>query len=146
MTKPKSAPCSGYEFAVRRQAAGLDNATFKRLSGFSVSALTKWNAGQLPVSRKAYRLLEEVEIGIERESQRIIDEAELRIDRGETDITLEIFNPNWTYGDMPLSVAVARARRLLADAFEDVRFRIKQPPGIVPLQAPPYAFDVPEDE
>lgn len=47
----KAPPCSGYEFATRRQAVGLDNATFKELTGFSVSALTKWNAGQLQIGR-----------------------------------------------------------------------------------------------
>lgn len=142
----KAPPCSGYEFGIRRQAAGLDNATFRELTGFSLSALTKWNAGQLPVSRKAYRKLEEIEIAIENEVQRLVDEYEIRMEGDRKPEELQAFNPQWKFGDAPYAVAVSRARRIIADGM-GLDLRITPPPGkIDPQSAPPYAAGVPRDE
>lgn len=120
----KDPPCSNAEFAIRRQVAGLDNATLKELGGFSISAMTKWNAGGLPVSWQAYRILERVEKAIENEIVRITEEIEDRLESEPDLAELEPFAADWPYGSSTYAVALVRARRAIEDILgRDMRIK-----------------------
>lgn len=128
-------PCSGFEFALRRAAAGLDNRTMIEISAAaltplrkcSLSSLTKWNAGQLPVSRKAYAALVMIEEAIEDEVLNIIERIEQHDPNGEEDIEILTPGPEWQYGHSTHAVAASRARTAAAILFGDrVRIRAEQ--------------------
>lgn len=138
-------PCSGYEFALRRQAVGLDNATFKALGGFSISALTKWNAGQLPVSWRAYEILEEVEVAIEREVKRIVKEMTAQLAATSDLEAMPAFSDGWEYGDQAYAIVISRARRILSEK-QKIDLRLLPPAGLFdPDSSPRFAFEVPND-
>tara|TARA_B100000929_G_scaffold41910_2_gene29899 strand:- start:19506 stop:20042 length:537 start_codon:yes stop_codon:yes gene_type:complete len=131
-------PCSGFEFALRRAAAGLDNRTMIEISAAaltplrkcSLSSLTKWNAGQLPVSRKAYAALVMIEEAIEDEVLNIIEKIEQHDPNGEEDIEIITPAPGWQYSQSTHAVAASRARTAAALLFGDrVRIRAEQIPA-----------------
>jgi len=138
-------PCSGYEFTVRRQAAGLDNATTVALLGCSISSVTKWSSGILPVSQKAYNLLRDVEVAIESATQEIVDRVEEKIFAGIDDPEIIAWDLNWKYGEASYQIAVARARTFIEDATGKA-VPIMPPPGIAePLPSQRFAYAVPRD-
>ena len=125
-------PCSGYEFSIRRHAAGLENQIFVDLMGCSISSVTKWSAGFLPVSRKALALVEEVEIAIANEVDRLVDEF-----CGMNEPILVTEKEDWPYGQSSYEIAVSRARVLLADQNPRI---IPASGRVVPLKTQPYAL------
>jgi len=116
MAKQKQDPiCSAYEFTIRRQAVGLDNATMIELTGFSVSSLTKWSSGAMPVSFKALAAIERVEIAFENEVQRLVDQMEEIISK-DAESKIIAYDKNWEFGSKTYEIVAARANRILSDA------------------------------
>lgn len=130
----RETPCTGFEFAVRRAAAGLDNASMiaiasralTPLAKCSVSALTKWNAGHLPVSHKAYATLTAIEEAIEEEILRIIEDIERQADEGRTALIIITPSASWSYGSNTHAVAASRAR-VTASLSHGEKIRIEAP-------------------
>lgn len=130
----RKAPCTGFEFSIRRSAAGLDNASMIAISKTataplrkcSISSLTKWNAGQLPVSRKAYATLVMVEEAIEDEIIRILDDLEEQEDSNLNELVILTPNACWPYGPNTHAVAAARAKGI-ATLSHGEKVRIRAP-------------------
>jgi len=114
MPKQKNpAPCSAFEFALRRRAIGLDNATLMALTGCSISSATKWTSGAIPVAQAAYDALCEVERAVDTMTGEIV-RSHPRGD-GAVDIVAEV-PKDWKYGDLSYEIAVAGARFIIEDA------------------------------
>lgn len=152
MKKAKNPPCSGFEFSLRRAAAGLNYQTIKEiaeakitpLQKVSISALTKWNAGQMPVSWKAYQCLQKVEQEIENEVLRIVDEIEHKDALGVHLLIITTPSNAWRYGTSTHAVAAARAKVITSLTYGE-RVRIDNK-GKSEKDTPPYLYKVPDFE
>lgn len=133
-------PCTGFEFAVRRRACGLDNATLMQMTGCSISSATKWSSGAMPVSNRAYIALEKVEKAVEEAVQTLVDTNEVVGEHGEA-IALRSWDPNWEYGDASYEIVVARAR-LYLEAVLDGAVMIMPGPDAEIDGANPYFYSV----
>lgn len=113
--------------------------------GCSISSVTKWAGGQLPVSRKAYVLLERVEDAVEAKVQEIVDMIEEYVFSGVNDAVIPGSDPEWEYGQDAYNVAATRARIFLKETSGGNDLRIAAPEGADdPLLTQPYLYSLPE--
>jgi hypothetical protein len=89
------------------------------LTGCSISSATKWSSGLIPVSRKAYDALVQVETAIENKVEWMIQEyeADLEASKG-MDLPAYDTDSEWPYGDSSYEIAACRARTILEQTTE----------------------------